>query len=320
MQPDLSPLAGSPVVSIGGILYPTGYHYRPDVIEAVKATIPIPMMAGADDAIRDTSRGKEMRQWEVVRKLRGKDYFKVQRIGDCTTFAEALAVAYLMYLQMASGAREDYPADPATEWFYWVERHLVLRDRLGRGDGGTGAAAAKAATMGVLLRKRYGDGDLDLTEYSGARARRVGTPGNTILAPLMDTADDHPVRTITQVETIRQAFDVLFNLGTLTAAANQGFSTRRDERGCVRLTSEPCPHAQGIIGFDDSGPEPMIDFQNSWPENWISGPNPRNLPPGAYSVYAGDFERAWIRRGEVWAHSGLDGWLRQQLDLSALVP
>lgn len=160
---------------------------------------------------------------------------------------------------------EQWVAETATEDIYWGSRNIIGQGRLGNSDGSIGAWAAKYLTdYGALPRGKYGD--IDLTTYSGAKARSWGRRGFILPQSFIDKAKQHPILTASQVRSYEEVRDLVSNGYAVTIASNQGFSSRRDKDGFARPEGS-WAHQMCIIAVDDEYKRPGVCVQNCFSDD-----------------------------------------------------
>ena len=75
-----------------------------------------------------------------------------------------------------------------------------------------------------MPRGKYGN--VDLTKYSGSKARSWGRRGAGVPSSLIPIAKQHPILTVSQVKTYEEVRDLIANGYAVTIASNQGFSSK----------------------------------------------------------------------------------------------
>lgn len=207
-----------------------------------------------------------------------------QKRGSCVawTSRNAALVSYCSYIAYGANAeRFTYPVvSPvaaangvaSTEGVYWFRGH-------GR-DGWQCSAAAKVLVenCGLLLRQKYDELGLDLTEYDPAVEGRWG-----VSAPpekVRQECAKHLCSNATVVQTWEQARDMLANGYALSTCGMEAFHNERDAFGVAkRNLGDSWAHAMAAIAADDR-PE-MVErygcglllIQNSWPASYLKGPD-----------------------------------------------
>ena len=293
---------------------PTGWIDRPDQVEEVLSTLPMPLVGDAMDAIRGTGAGQVAPLHLALAKVRPGGYPVLeQAIGDCVSFGYAGATMLLAAVQIAlQGSNEEWHGDVATEPIYGGSRVEIGGGGLW-GDGSVGAWAAKwVSQYGILYRQRYGSEDL--TTYSGARAKQYGRRGcPDDLEPI---AREHPVKTVSLVTSYEEARDLIYNGCPVAVCSNQGFDNKRDADGFARPKGR-WPHCMYFSAMDDSHRRPGLLCQNSWPPDWISGPKRLNQPDGSFWVEAEVTDRMFRAR-DSFGLSGYVGFPRRSFDWDLL--
>lgn len=259
--------------------------------------------------IRGTGRGKITLLHQAVEKVAGSFYIYLQEIGDCVANAQAGAITSLSAIEIFNGDLESFGGIIAPEPIYGDSRHLIGRDQIS-GDGSISAWACQATQKyGVVVQGKYGN--IDLTTYSGARARDWGSRKGTPEA-LKQYQKLHLVKTFSQIKTYEQAIDAIASGYPIVFGAQAGFSTVRDKYGFARR-AEDWSHSQYIISADDTD-RPGLLVVNSWGRNWISGPKRHGQPDGSYWITPEDANYIF-RQGDSWAISAYDGFPVRKFNL-----
>lgn len=235
-------------------------------------------------------------------------------VHNCVSMGAAGAVDLLRCVQhVVGGTNEQWIAECATEPIYAGSRVEIAGGQLGGGDGSNGIWAVQyLQKYGVLLRQKYGN--IDLTTYSGQRARQWGMPRAGVPNELEPIAREHPVKTFTQVKTWEECRDAIANGYPITIASNQGFSSTRDKDGFARASGNWAHEMHIIAAKDDSRPGGLI--LNSWGTSWNGGPKGEyDIPDGSFWCDAEVLERNILRAGDSWALSNFDGFPPQELNL-----
>jgi hypothetical protein len=289
-----------------------GWVNAPREVDTVCNSLPFPVMSDCYAGIKDTGAGKTVLLYKFVEKSIGRYNVRTQAIGDCVSFGAACAVDICKAVQGG-----EWGAETSTEDIYGGSRVQVGGGRLS-GDGSIGAWAAKyVSEYGTLIRKAYGAGELDMTKYSGTKARKWGSRGNGTPSILLPVAKQHLVKTVTKITSVEQCRDAVANGYPVTIASNQGFSKSRDQYGfaspsgswahqmCITAVDDDASTANGRKGF-------LI--QNSWGANWISGPKRLGQPDGSFwATY--EIVSHIIRSGDCWAFADVLGFKPRELNL-----
>lgn len=232
-------------------------------------------------------------------------------VHNCVSQGGAYAVDTLRAIQCVTGSGE-WIAETATEPLYAMSRVEIGRGALGSGDGSTGAWAAEAVKkLGTLVRKQYGT--IDLTTYSGDRARAWGMPRAGCPDELEPIAREHLVRTVSLVRTWDELCDAIAAGYPVTIASTVGFAnqTSRDSEGFLRMSGS-WAHQMCVLSIDDAYRRPGALIINSWGP-WISGPKRHNQPDGSFWADRVAVERI-LAANDSWAYSEYLGFPAKKLD------
>lgn len=181
--------------------------------------------------------------------------------------------------------------------------------RLGRGDGSTGSAAAKAMKYGTIHMLQYGD--VDLTSYSAKRCKdwaRAGVP-----SAIKEAAKPHPCQTVTRATTPEEARSAVQNGYGGNVCSGVGYSSKRDSEGFCRRSGS-WAHSMAIRGYrgESSGRRGFL-IQQSWGDNANSGPIwPDDQPWGSFWITWDDMARM-LRSGDTFFYSNYSGFPEQTL-------
>jgi len=283
-------------------------------VEDVMNKLPFPVFSDVWTPIKNTGKGKVTLLYEIIRKVNsGLFPNRHQTVGDCVSQGAAYAVDAAKSVDIYLNKDfEEWVAETATEDLYWGSRNIIGKGRLGNSDGSIGAWMAKyLIDYGAVPRGKYGE--VDLTTYSGAKARSWGRRGFMLPQSFIDKAKQHPILTASQVRSYAEVRDLVNNGYAVTIASNQGFSSRRDSEGFARPEGS-WAHQMCILGVDDEYRRPGVLVQNSWGA-WNAGPTRHNQPVGSFWVDADEIERRVLRSGDCWAISGYEGFKPQKLKL-----
>jgi hypothetical protein len=248
-----------------------------------------------------------------------------QLIGDCVSWGAMHAVYMADCLDWQLGKLPEPPLMPASESIYGGSR-VEARGKSGDGvspvggfsDGSTGSAAARwLRDWGVVYRQRYGD--VDLTEYSGDRAKEYGAYGNGGRGDrgrLDVVAKKHPCR---HVVLVRNWGELVAAIGAgfpVTVASSIGFASGdRDEDGFCAARSV-WMHQMMIcaLRFKSQAPPSVKNPRdgglvlNSWgPRSVGGGKWPADQPDGSFWATREDIEKI-LAQGDSWAIGSVDGW------------
>lgn len=282
---------------------PMGWDYDWRAVNRYLAESTTPVFAASAAPLQATGEKQVRLLYQDVRKITGRDIILNQTVGDCVSQGWAQAADYVACTQIAAGRRERWVALCATEAIYALSRVEIGGNRI-RGDGSVGAWAAKAVNQyGTLRRQKYGS--IDLTTYSGERARLWGSRG--LPDELEPIARERPIETVSLVTSYNQARDAIANGYPVVVCSQQGFTDRRDADGFMRA-SGTWAHCMIFVGVDDAFRRPGLLCQNSWGPNWIDGPKRHDQPDGSGWVDADTCDRMLRIQPDSYAVSGFRGF------------
>lgn len=293
-----------------------GHIYDEKNIKEVLSKQKYPMLVGANQSIKGTARGKSINLAEYVIKVLGKWPTRTQTIGDCVSQGCAGAVDVLKAISVIQDGKE-FGGLTSSEGIYGLARHEIGKDAWKGSDGASGASGAQACKFGTLVQKKYDT--VDLSVYSGERARKWGDSG--LPDELEPIAREHPVKTISLVNTYYDVIDSLYNGHLVTVASNVGFDNSRNRNGLILRNSlgiiNPAGnwnHQMFFSGFiDDNNPRCLCI--NSW-GNFCTG-GPPEMFEGSFYVAADVVERM-VRQGDSFSLSSFEGFPKQKLGLRLL--
>ena len=289
-----------------------GWIDDPAAVEAVMNDLPFPVFSDIWTPIKDSGKGKRVLLYDFIRKASNGQYPKrKQTIGDCVAHGAAYAVDAVKSVDIIlKNEFEEWVEETATEDIYAGSRVQIGGGRI-RGDGSIGAWAARYVNeYGALPRGKYGN--VDLTTYSGSKARSWGRGGAGVPKSLIPTAKKHPIQTVSKVTTYEEVRDLIANGYAVTIASMQGFSSKRDSEGFARPQGS-WAHQMSILAVDDEYKRPGVLVQNSW-GTWNSGPKRHDQPNGSFWVDAEEIERRILKKGDSWAFSGYEGFKPRELN------
>jgi hypothetical protein len=288
-----------------------GRIYDWKATEAFLAASKTPCFASSGSPLQDSGAGKTVLLYDSLVKVCGSFPVSNQTIGDCVSHGWGISVDVLSAIDVGQG-RSAWMGGTATEAVYALSRVEVGNGRLGGGDGSIGAWAAEAVQKwGTLRRAKYPT--VDLSVYSGQRAKSWGMPRAGLPNDLEPLAREHPVQAVSLVTSYEQARDAIANGYPVAVCSNQGFTESRDQEGFARASGS-WAHCMAFLAVDDTPKRPGLLCQNSWGPNWINGPIRLNQPPGSFWVDAQTANRMLSRDPDSFALSGFVGFPVQSLD------
>jgi len=224
-------------------------------------------------------------------------------LKNCVSHAARNAVDITRSTEIINGDSESFIVRSATEGIYGNRGHS--------GQGMTCENAVRYLTKqgGIVLRKKYGRHDLSV--YNGRMAAswgRSGTPSEITIE-----AKNNQVKTASNIRSIDEARDALFNGYGIFACSNLGFSSTRDKNG-IAARSGSWAHAMAWVAMDDTRQlfnETLFLIQNSWGV-WNNGPKRLGQPDGSFWVRE-SVAQTIISQGNTWALSNVDGFPAQKI-------
>ena len=289
-----------------------GWVDDPAKVEEIMNDLPFPVFQDVWQPIKGTGKNKKTLLYDYIRKASGGKFPKrKQTVGDCVAQGAAYAVDAVKSVDIVINKEfEEWVAETATEDIYAGSRVQIGKGRL-RGDGSIGAWAARYVNeYGAVPRGKYGN--IDLTKYSGSKARSWGRGGVGVPKTLLPIAKKHPVLTVSKVTTYEEVRDLISNGYAVTIASSQGFSSRRDGEGFASPKGS-WAHQMSILAVDDEYKRPGVLVQNSWGK-WNGGPKRHDQPDGSFWVDAEEIEKRILKKGDSWAFSGYEGFKPRELN------
>jgi hypothetical protein len=302
-----------PAATQAGLIHDTkfGWDYRPDSLNDFLARHDFPFIAGMNQAIKGTGKGKKAFLHLAMERVMGRKYVPHdQTAPDCVSQSAGLGVDILAGVQIAiKRAPQRWVAKVATEPLYGGSR-VEVGGYTGRGGGSTGHWMAEwLSRYGVLLRQEY-PGGFDFTTYSGSKANEMGRKGcPDALEPI---AKLHPVKKTAICKSYEDLRDLIYNGSPVMVCSNVGFGSgkrRRDSQGFLTRKRSPWYHAMLFAGYDDTFHRPGALCFNSWGEDWVYGPTRGPQPAGTFWIDAPTVT-AMLRQGDSFAFSAYVGFPR----------
>jgi len=291
-----------------------GWSPNPKAVDEVLSQLRHPLFGPAAYSIKSSGEGRVVLLYKFVEDLIGDYNVRTQAIGDCVAFGAAAAVDAVKATEIVLKKEpESWAAPTATEPIYAASRVEIGRGQLGNGDGSYGAWAARAVKeYGTLVMQKYEN--VDLSSYSGKRAKKWGAPRGGVPDHLEPIMREHTIRTVSMVMTYEEVRDSIANGYAVTIASDCGFNYTRDDEGFLK-PYDKWPHQMCIIGVDDAHSRPGVLIQNSWGPYWVNGPKRHGQPDGSFWCDADVLERRILREQDSWAFGDYEGFPPKKLDL-----
>jgi hypothetical protein len=282
----------------------SGCIWQQEVFDYLMENSKYPLFSDASKKISGSGKGKLSTPYKSVLKFDKNPYNERQTTGDCVSHGTRNATDVTRAVEIDIGnEREDWIAKGATEAIYGS-----------RGGSFQGMSCSRAAEFvskigGIVVRKNY-PGVADFSKYNGNLG--AGWGGRGLPDKVIDTANDHQIKTASLIRTVEEARDALANGYGLAVCSNYGFSNTRDKKGFAR-TSGNWGHCMAWIACDDTGSEPAFLVQNSWGK-WNDGGHPEwgPIPEGSFLIHA-DVAAGMLSANGSYAFSGFDGFPLQKL-------
>jgi hypothetical protein len=216
----------------------TGWIHDPAAVDAYLDKNPRPIFGAAAPDLKDSGARKVTLLHKIVVGVLSLFPIQLQQIGDCVGVGWGSAIDVYRCVQIGlHNLNYEFKAPTASEALYAASRVEIGRGRLGNEDGSSGAWAAEAAQRyGTLLRQRYqvGNNVVDLTKYSGQRAKLWGARGAGLPDWLEPSSRQHPVKTVSLVRTYEEARDAIANGSPIPVCSSTGFVNVRDRDGFAK--------------------------------------------------------------------------------------
>ena len=290
--------------------YEMGWVDNQEWVEEVVGTLPWRNF-GATQAGADTLADipSEVLGWKHYEQLTGQKWPMLNQgsVGSCVSFGTTQALLYTMSCEIVAGDAETVRI-PSMEVIYAGSRVEVGGGRM-RGDGSCGAWAADwVRRWGVVPQDVYGD--IDLTSYDPARAKRWGNSGCP--ESLESVAKINPIGATTLVTSFDDACLSLASGYGINVCSSQGFGMTRDSDGYCR-TSGSWAHSMAFIGYRKGGKRPGLFVVNSWGGNSTTGPTPDDAPASGWWVDASVAD-SMLRGKDSFCYSKFTGFPSRKID------
>jgi hypothetical protein len=252
--------------------------------------------------------------------------------GTCVSFGWGLGAYMVQAVDWSQGLIPSPPLLVATEPIYGgsrTEGRMPPVSFAGWSDGSYGGAAArwvaglKTGRGGIAYRKRYGEGDLDLTTYSTTKSRQWGAYG--VPGAIAIESNKHTARDVCLCETWESLTAAIESGFCVPICSNVGFASGdRDADGFLRRAGNwgHCMLICCVKYAANSGknseppmqsPRDGVLVVNSWGSGWVrGGKHPPDQPDGSFWISRADAE-AILRQGDSFVIGGVGGFKYRDL-------
>lgn len=292
-----------------------GWIDLPDAVQAEISTWPNPYFdLAAPNLVRDME-DKDAFLWKAYEKVTGRAWRTHDQDGTgcCVGEGFSAAVEILTCVEIVTGNKRHEYEDISAAAVYALSREVG--NFMNRGDGSTGAWAAKALMRdGCVSCEEAGD-DNTTGQRHAQLARQWGRSG--LPASLKALAKKHTIGTASVVRSPEEVRAALVNGYPVAICSNVGFEpTRRDADGFCRPGGN-WPHCMVIAGYraDKRG----FLVINSWGPSNPSGPKTLGQPDGSFWISWDACARV-VRSGESYAISAFEGYPARKLDVFIQLP
>ena len=282
-----------------------GATYDPVDMAKLLRELPEPFFGAVGNNLFGTGKGMLSLPFKAIQHFFpkfGED--ETQTTGDCVSHATRNAVDVTRaYEILYKKEKELFLYRGATEPIYGSRGHS------GQGMQCSQAARFVSINGGFLVRQKYTDINLDLSQYNAKIGINWGSRG--IPTNVIEKCKEHPIGLVTTLNSIEQARDLLANGYGFSVCSNYGFSNKRDKYG-ISESDGTWSHAMAWIGCDDTHElldETLFLVQNSW-GLWNSGPRVHDQPEGSFWIRQRDAE-GMIGSGGAFAFSNFKGFQRK---------
>jgi len=250
-----------------------------------------------------SGKGKRAMLWQYQLALDPLAFSEVQTGPDCTSHGDRNARDSARAAGILSGrSAEEWFARGATEPTY------------GARGGGEGMSPARAARfvrdVGFLARKKYDA--VDLSKYNFSIGNRWGN-GSGPPAAVKALCSEHKVGTITQIKTMEDLCDALYNGYGVHSGQTAAWSQNPKGNYHPRV-SKGWGHDMHIGGYDYTRqfwPFDVIFLMQSWgawnvqPDDW---PSDYPAPVPGMIISRADDAAICVDNGDCWAYSDVQGY------------
>lgn len=292
-----------------------GWIDDPDYVAQAVKTFRNPYFGDAAKGLIQQSEDKDAFLWKFYEQVHGHPWMPHDQNGTgCCVgegFSAALEILQCVEIKVNGESQEAKPISAAA--MYSLAREVG--GMLGRGDGSTGADAAKACMdFGAISCEEAKDDNTTGKEHAALAKKwgRSGLPEN-----LKQLASQHRIKTASLVRTPEEVRAALTNGYPVAICSSVGFEPfRRDKDGFCRPGGS-WPHCMCIAGYRADRKAFLV--LQSWGTQSPPGPKSLDQPDGSFWIDWSACQRI-VRAGESYALSTFDGYKPRNIDNFIQVP
>lgn len=295
---------------IGDEQHGMGWVDKPDHVQQTVAGFAKPFFGDAGKLLVQQEQDKDAFLWKFYEQVHGHEWLPHDQDGTgcCVGEGFSAAVEILQCVEIkVNGESQEAKAISAAATYSLARE---VGGMLGRGDGSTGADAAKALmTFGAVSCDEAKDDNTTGKEHA-ALAKKWGRSG--LPEELKPIAAKHKIKTASLVRTPEEVRAALVNGYPVPICSSVGFEPfRRDQDGFCH-SGGSWPHCMVIVGYR-ADKKAFLVLQ-SWGKQSPPGPKTLGQPDGSFWITWKDCQRI-VRSGESYALSSFDGYAPRDLDV-----
>lgn len=277
-----------------------------------------PMMSMFDGQIRGKGRGKVIRLWKCLEQAQAHEFVNyVQTEGTCVGQASSLGATTRDSVQQVIHGKGDWVGHYAAEPIYagskveiGIDMDRIAKQSVWRWKAFQGTRCEYAVEWmlryGLVPRGTYGKYDLSKTDCDLAvewSKRKSGVPKF-----IEEEAKKNPLLIAVKIDGgWPQACDAVSQGYPVLIGSSKGYGNRTNRDGLLDQYGI-WMHATLLWGIDTKSRVEAGCIANSWPANWVSGPEYKyGTPSSSFWTYAGNID-AMLKQGNSYALSDLFGY------------
>lgn len=286
-----------------------GWLDEPDEVKRLLATFPNPFFGDAGKNLVMAEEDRDAFLWQAWEKVNKRPWRAHDQNGTgCCVgegFSGALEVLQAVEI-LINRERQEYK-DISASVCYGLSREASGHKF--RGDGSTGAGAAKALMeYGSVSCEDAGDDNFTNPQHAQT-AKKFGTKVPNDLKVL---AAKRKLKNASQVRTPEEVRSALVNGYPVAICSSVGFEPfKRDKNGFCR-SGGTWPHCMFIAGYRKDMKAFLVI--QSWGESMPPGPKTLDQPDCSFWISWQDCQRI-VRSGESYALSAFDGFPARNVDV-----